>query len=75
MLKYSKKLKFKGQEISYKVCNSDRDWMSPERDPDNPKLESLLQKQPPWNNNNSVIDELFIYKMDNLKETTVCDLC
>jgi hypothetical protein len=38
---------YKRQEVSYKVCNSDRDWMSPDRDPDNPKLESLLQKQPP----------------------------
>jgi len=41
------KSNYKRRKVSYKVCNSDRDWMSPERDPDNPKLDSLLQKQPP----------------------------
>lgn len=58
----------KSRNVSYKVCNSDRDWMSPERDPDNPKLESLLQEQTPRNNknnNNRMSDELLIYKMDD----------
>uniref|UniRef100_A0A0E0F461 Uncharacterized protein n=1 Tax=Oryza meridionalis TaxID=40149 RepID=A0A0E0F461_9ORYZ len=28
---------------TYRYCNSDNDCMSPESDPDNPKLDSLLQ--------------------------------